>query len=521
MAVSFQGCGGSAAYGCAGLDEFAVIHLRIANDTSIAGTLDAKFVATEPEGTSKDLGIDIELGEASCFEEVKGGTGNLQVMLNGQSQPIVSEVVGDYGKTLNVTLVLWGTEAQPRSETVVTRKFGTGHITYTAVFASEAAGTYKVFVAEPGEDPLSGKTAQFDPDISKTKRDSGDIDCLAGTQIVYLVDSNSAVVAQSEVCPNTGSSSMIVVFKDDGNGGFTSRYFTDACEGALRILTTSVPSGSVNSPYYTSIGASGGAGFGFEFSIESGSLPNGVTLNSVGELQGVPTQGGTFGFTVKVTDGDGATATQALALTVVDGTASTRARFFNAATDAANASLNGTFNGSSLGAAVAYGQMGSYSDIFALAAVFEARRNGGTLVGSVNANVAGNTSNIFVIAGNQATGVSVAHISKASDFVPGAGNVAFRLVNGLSSVANNVDFHLVPTGDPITGHVPQVVNLAYGAFQLVELPAGNYDLICTPSGFDFEMFRTNAAAVAPLVQVVGVAVSPPGVNGSFLLALDN
>ncbi|HSE38163.1 MAG TPA: Ig domain-containing protein, partial [Blastocatellia bacterium] len=49
----------------------------------------------------------------------------------------------------------------------------------------------------------------------------------------------------------------------------------------------------------------------YQFSILSGSLPPGVTLNSnSGLISGTPTVVGTFSFTVKVTDQAGTTATR-------------------------------------------------------------------------------------------------------------------------------------------------------------------------------------------------------------------
>lgn len=511
IALGFEGCAG---LGCPDTSPY---FLRIANWTDIGTPLDAK-------AGGEELGTNIEVGEASCFKPVdrtKGGW--VEVFKSGQSQPIYRRETADESNFM-ITTLLWGQEGQIKNESVITeRPHAPGKITYRVVFASENAGTYKVFVAKPGEDALSGKTPDSEKKtVEKISRTSGTIECDAGTQIAYLVDSNDNVVAQSEVCPNIGDKvQMIVAFKDNGSGGYLSKFFTQACDGPLRILTTTLASGAVNSPYYASIGASGGAGFGFSFSLDSGTLPNGITLNSTGELSGIPTEGGTFGFTVKVTDGDGGTATQALALTISDPTASTRARFFNAATNASNASLTGSWSGSNLGAAVAYGSMGAYSDILAATADAQAKRSGGTLVGTLNTTIGDNTHTIFVAAGNQATGVPIVKISKASSYLPPGGKVAFRLVNGLSDVANNVDFYLVPKDSPIDGLVPQVSNLAYGTFSLVEIDAGDYDLVCTPSGFNFVMFRTNVAAVAAQVQVVGVAVSPPGVNGSFLLALDN
>jgi len=62
---------------------------------------------------------------------------------------------------------------------------------------------------------------------------------------------------------------------------------------------------TLGSPYTENLKVSGGAG-GLTFSISSGSLPPGLTLNtSTGAISGTPTKAGTYGFTSKVVDKNG------------------------------------------------------------------------------------------------------------------------------------------------------------------------------------------------------------------------
>jgi hypothetical protein len=71
------------------------------------------------------------------------------------------------------------------------------------------------------------------------------------------------------------------------------------------IKTTSVPNGTVESPYSAVIAASGGC-TPYKWAIESGSLPAGVTHKLADqtmdfELQGTPTKAATYSFTLTVT----------------------------------------------------------------------------------------------------------------------------------------------------------------------------------------------------------------------------
>jgi hypothetical protein len=70
---------------------------------------------------------------------------------------------------------------------------------------------------------------------------------------------------------------------------------------ALTITTASLPNGQMGAPYTTSLQASGGRPF-YYWSVFSGNLPPGLTLNGKGEISGTPTAMGTFNFTVQVTD---------------------------------------------------------------------------------------------------------------------------------------------------------------------------------------------------------------------------
>ncbi len=84
---------------------------------------------------------------------------------------------------------------------------------------------------------------------------------------------------------------------------------------ALSITTTSLNPATVGSAYSASLSASGGK-TPYSWSLASGSLPSGITLNSNGTLSGTSSATGTSSFTAKVTDAAGASATRALQLAV-------------------------------------------------------------------------------------------------------------------------------------------------------------------------------------------------------------
>jgi thermitase len=71
---------------------------------------------------------------------------------------------------------------------------------------------------------------------------------------------------------------------------------------ALSITTTSLPNGTVSTPYDQSVAASGGTA-PYTWSVSVGALPAALSLNvSTGAISGTPTTAGTSNFTVQVAD---------------------------------------------------------------------------------------------------------------------------------------------------------------------------------------------------------------------------
>jgi hypothetical protein len=87
----------------------------------------------------------------------------------------------------------------------------------------------------------------------------------------------------------------------------------------VTISTASVPGGTMGAVYAATLAASGGT-TPYAWSVISGSLPSGLTLNATsGAISGTPTAAGAFSFTIQVKDTSipAQTATKVLSITVV------------------------------------------------------------------------------------------------------------------------------------------------------------------------------------------------------------
>lgn len=81
----------------------------------------------------------------------------------------------------------------------------------------------------------------------------------------------------------------------------------------LAVDTTSLPDGTVGTPYRATLSASGGNGQPYVWSLAKGSsLPDGLSLSGDGVISGTPSEAGTVEFTVTVND----PASKALTMTI-------------------------------------------------------------------------------------------------------------------------------------------------------------------------------------------------------------
>jgi len=80
---------------------------------------------------------------------------------------------------------------------------------------------------------------------------------------------------------------------------------------ALGIATTTLPPGTVGSPYHFVLGVSGGAA-PYTWSVIAGTLPQGLQVSTVGDISGTPTDAGDSTITVQVVDSYSAAVTAVL-----------------------------------------------------------------------------------------------------------------------------------------------------------------------------------------------------------------
>ncbi|MFL6214654.1 MAG: putative Ig domain-containing protein [Blastocatellia bacterium] len=142
---------------------------------------------------------------------------------------------------------------------------------------------------------------------------------------VWLIDSGALpagmTLSQSGTIsgtPTTAGTSTFVVKVTDSNNASATKALSIIVRPAapLTITTSRLPGGSVGTAYSQNLGATGGQ-TPYNWTRESGSLPDGLSLNqSTGVVSGVPERAGSWSFVIKLTDVTPASVTRTLSITI-------------------------------------------------------------------------------------------------------------------------------------------------------------------------------------------------------------
>ena len=102
------------------------------------------------------------------------------------------------------------------------------------------------------------------------------------------------------------------------SGGVEKTYGEILSFKTISITTTSLPGGTKDVSYQSSVAGSGGTG-SYSFAVTSGSLPAGTSMSTAGLISGTPSASGTSNFTVTLTElFYNTTTTRSLSITVIE-----------------------------------------------------------------------------------------------------------------------------------------------------------------------------------------------------------
>src|SRR3981081_2721800 len=187
-----------------------------------------------------------------------------------------------------------------------------GSKTFAISVGSDGSGTVKISVSPASVALVSNQKQQFTATVSGTSNTAvkwsataGSVDA-GGLYIAPTVTSqtNVGVKATSVAAPSKSASAAVTV--------------DPVINQSLKITTGNLPQGQLGNTYSDVFSATGGTP-PYTWRSFGGTPPHGIAMVANGDLAGLPTAIGTFGFTVMVTDGAAKTATGTFSVTVTGG----------------------------------------------------------------------------------------------------------------------------------------------------------------------------------------------------------
>lgn len=116
--------------------------------------------------------------------------------------------------------------------------------------------------------------------------------------------------------PTTSGSFTFRVIAYDANDQTGEREYTLVIVDALTLPATTLPNAVAGVPYSAMLSPAAGGEPPYTYALSGGTLPAGLTLAVDGTIAGTPGEGGTFAFTVTVTDAGNRAATRDYAFAV-------------------------------------------------------------------------------------------------------------------------------------------------------------------------------------------------------------
>ncbi len=204
-------------------------------------------------------------------------------------------------------------------------KTGTFNFTVEATDSTGVSGTqsFQLTVTTPAPGPIvvtvspatasitSPGTMQFTALLTNTNNGAVTWSASPGTV------SSTGLYQAPAVTSNTSATVTATSVADSTKSGTASLTITPGQQDSVSITTSSLPSATAGTAYSATLQATGGTA-PYSWSLTSGILPTGLTLQSTGLLSGTTSQTGQFNLTISVGDSSSPqqTATQSFVLAV-------------------------------------------------------------------------------------------------------------------------------------------------------------------------------------------------------------
>jgi hypothetical protein len=233
--------------------------------------------------------------------EAAGGSGSYSWVLSAGSLPA--------GLTLSPTGAIHGTPAATGTSTFRARVTDAGGRSATAELVIPVV---QALAVHTGALPDAEQGVQYAAQLQAAGGRGTHAWTLSGEAASWLTVSTSGLLTGTPTAP--GVSTLAVTVADEA-GQQATRQIPIVVRAPLDVASIALPGATQGRAYAAQLVAAGGDGV-YSWTVQSGLLPAGLALGTGGALTGIPSVGGAFAFTVRVSDGAGRVATRYLSMTV-------------------------------------------------------------------------------------------------------------------------------------------------------------------------------------------------------------
>jgi hypothetical protein len=163
---------------------------------------------------------------------------------------------------------------------------------------------------------IFGQSVTFTANVTGTNP-TGTVNFLDGTTVIGSGILNAGTTTFATSTLSVGTHSISAQYLGDANfAGSTSAVINQVVNCPVITLSpTTLPNGQAGVAYNQTLTASGGVA-PYTFLVTAGALPTGLALSASGLISGTTSIVGTFNFTVRATDANSCTGTQAYSLVI-------------------------------------------------------------------------------------------------------------------------------------------------------------------------------------------------------------
>lgn len=297
---------------------------ELSGEPTDAGTHTITIEATDEDGTTVQRTFTLVIADESeittpeILPSVPAGVAyDEQLALEGGTGPLSWEVVdGELppGLELGEDGLLSGTATDAGSYTFTVEVTDVTGATTTAELTIEIAPELALITGT-----LADWTAGQD-DYESVLQAAGGTEPYqweaSGLPDGLAIDSQTGAITGT---PEQTGTFTVTVDVTDADGSTATQQLSLAINEQPTITTPETLTSAVDGAVYTEqLTVEGGTG-PYSWTVSDGELPPGLSLDETGSITGIPTEAGTYEFTVEVTDGAGDTTQQIITLTVGDG----------------------------------------------------------------------------------------------------------------------------------------------------------------------------------------------------------